>query len=245
MKKILIFSILSLFVLFFCLLVPDGANRVLAEDVPTTTTAQEEPATTTTAITVSTETTTVTTVGSELSEEDIAAILAQLNMTEFVAQIWEGLKTQAPWLIAVFAFFGIGTPTGLVVFIILFGKKMGRTIDQNDRAFQGTAALDKDLNENTIVQRQNLATSSETKLKVQELATVLGPMMSVLKLTAKGINLLVASSKNENVVAQATDFGQDYMQATGDLVNVLKATSIGQDILQAAGDLKNMIAPKG
>jgi hypothetical protein len=242
MKKILIFSILSLFVLFFCLLVPDGAGRVQAEDIPTTTTtvAEEEPTTT-----VATETTALTTEGSDLSEEDIAAILAQLNMTEFVSQVWDALAAKVPWLVAVFAFFGIGTPTGLIWFVILFTKKMNRSINQNDRAFEGSAALDKDLNDNTLVQKQNLDTATETKLKVQELATVFGSIMPVLKLTAKGINLLVTSSKNENVVAQATAFGQDYIQATGDLVNALKVTSVGQDILQAAGDLKNMLAPKG
>jgi hypothetical protein len=223
MKKILFISIIALFVFLFALFI-SAPPMVYAEGELTTEITTEPEVTTTVE-----DTEPLTTTEDELTEAEIQAILAQLDISGLVNQAWDALMLKVPWLGPVLGTFGIVTPTGLIAFIFIYLKRA-------KKRFASDAQLDTDINANTDALvgtkdkpglKQDIAVAAAHTAELEKVVTTLVP---VLSFTAKALNILMNASNNDAVQAQAEDLAKTYQKATGDLGTALRSTGVGAKI---------------
>ncbi|MDP3130383.1 MAG: hypothetical protein Q8N15_03490, partial [Bacillota bacterium] len=182
----------------------------------------------------------ITTTEDELTEEEIAAIIAQLNVSELVGKAWDALLLKVPWLGPIFLALGITGPAGLILFIFIYIRKTKQRLGAD-------AQLDADINTNTEELKGKDGKGGlkreivDTKLEVAELAAVVKVLIPTVNFVAKGLNVLLNASMNDAVATQADGLTKEYQVVTGDLSKVLKSTTVGAMILQKMNDVKDRL----
>ena len=231
MKRFTILAGILILVLSFCLFISFGAPPVGAEETTTTTLSEEV----TTVTTAGEEPVTTTTVH-EMTQEEIEAILAQLNLSGFADSLWSSMTAKFPWLIPLLAMLGVSGVGGLLLLVVKVGK-WGKAL------FSGDAQLDKDIVATGSKLESIIKSNESSEKKIAELSAIVTPVVRLSTITAKALNVLVSASKNDDVVAQAAAIRADYAKATGDLTAVLVGTSSGQDLLKQASEIAALVPP--
>jgi len=203
--------------------------RVHAEGEDITT----EPETTlTTEITTTEE---ITTADSELSQEDIEAIAAEIadniGISDWITEFWDFMPA---WIKIVFGIFGIGTPISLIAYVVQKAKTMRKT-------FGSSKQLDADIN-NVFDKLNSFMTAVATIAKAQgDQGTQIASFTLKTDYVAKALNLLIQTSTKEDIIARKDSLIADYTAAFNSTPETIDTVSASQELVEMATNLLKQI----
>lgn len=223
MKRILSISILTLATLFFSLAM--GSNTTVhAEGELTTTLPEEEP------------TEEVTTTESDLTQEEIELLVAELieniNVAEYINIGWNAIPSEVKMILGTF---GIGTPLSLIAYTIVYIRKFRKT-------FGATAQLDKDVIEMFKGAEKIATVVVNVTSQLTNQGEVLTKLVPSISYVAKSLNLLIQASKNDEIIKQKNALALEYQSAFNEVPQTINLTSDSEDIKAMAVDLAQSLA---
>ena len=223
MKRILLISILTLATLFFSLAM--GSNTTVhAEGELTTTLPEEEP------------TEEVTTTESDLTQEEIELLVAELieniNVAEYINIGWQAIPSEVKMILGTF---GIGTPLSLIAYTIVYIRKFRKT-------FGATAQLDKDVIEMFKGAEKIATVVVNVTSQLTNQGEVLTKLVPSISYVAKSLNLLIQASKNDEIIKQKNALALEYQSAFNEVPQTINLTSDSEDIKAMAVDLAQSLA---